>query len=132
METETQAAPASKKLYWTGWVITILVVLMLVFSASMKFIQPQPDFSAQMTKLQWPMSKAIMLGVLELAVTLIYLIPQTAVLGAILVAAYLGGATAIHVRIGDPWFFPVIFGVLAWLGLWLRDPRLRSLTPFVS
>jgi hypothetical protein len=98
----------------------------------MKFIQPGPDFEKNIAHLGWPMSKIIMLGILELAVTLIYLVPKTSVLGAILVAAYLGGATATHVRIDDPWFFPVIFGVLAWLGLWLRDPRLRALTPLTS
>jgi Mn2+/Fe2+ NRAMP family transporter len=74
-----------------------------------------------------------LIGILEIACTVIYVIPRTSVLGAILLTGYLGGATATHVRIGDPSFFgPVIFGVLVWLGLWLRDARLRALLPLRS
>ena len=69
------------------------------------------------------------LGILEVACTVIYLIPRTAVLGAILLTGYLGGATATHVRIGEPWFMPVLLGVVVWLGIYLRDPRLRALIP---
>ena len=72
------------------------------------------------------------LGILEFAVAAIYLIPRTAVLGAILIAAYMGGAVAAHVRVGDPFVVQIGIGVLAWLGLWMRDTRLRSLIPIRS
>lgn len=72
------------------------------------------------------------LGIVELACVVIYLIPQTAVLGAILLTAYLGGATATHVRISDAFFIPIIVGMLIWLGLYLRDGRIRELLPLRS
>jgi hypothetical protein len=79
------------------------------------------------------MSLALGLGITEVACTIIYLIPRTAVLGAILLTGYFGGATATHVRVGDPSFVgPVVLGVLVWLGLFLRDDRLRALIPLRS
>jgi hypothetical protein len=67
--------------------------------------------------------------IIEILCVILYAIPQTAVLGAILLTGYLGGAVATHVHAGEPWFFPVIMGVIVWLGLVLRDPRLRELAP---
>jgi hypothetical protein len=81
-----------------------------------------------MDKLGIPLSLLPAIAVLEITVTLIYLIPRTSFLGAILLTGYLGGATFTHLRVGDPWFFPVIVGVLAWLGLALRQPMIFSLT----
>ena len=72
------------------------------------------------------------LGILELACMIIFLIPRTAVLGAILLTAYLGGATATHVRIGDPFIFPVVTGMFIWLAMFLRDARIRALIPLRS
>ena len=120
--------PASRKALWAGRVISALPVLMLLMSAAMKFAKPAAVVEG-FTKLGWPERLALGLGVLELAVTVLYVIPRTAVLGAILVTGYLGGAVATHVRVGDPFIAPVILGVLAWLGLYLRDPRLRALVP---
>ena len=79
----------------------------------------------------WPTSVALVVAVLELGSLALYLIPQTAVLGAILLTGYLGGAVATHVRIGEYWqcWIPVAFGVLVWLGLFLRDARVRALIP---
>lgn len=74
----------------------------------------------------------IALGVTELACTLIYVVPQTATLGAILLTGYLGGAIATHVRIADPFWGPAVGGILVWLGLFLREPRLRKLIPLRS
>jgi hypothetical protein len=79
----------------------------------------------------YPSSLAPTILALEIGCTVIYAIPQTTVLGAILMTGYLGGAVATHVRIGEPiWYFPVLFGVIAWLGLFLRDRQLRALVPF--
>ena len=112
-----------------GWIIGILPVLLLLFSASMKFAKAHQAYEG-MHKLEWPDHFLLRLGVIELTCTLIYLFPPTAVLGAILLTGYLGGATASHMRVSDPQFFmPVVCGILLWLGLYLRDPRLRALTP---
>lgn len=82
------------------------------------------------TKFGYPESLLRVLGIVELTCTIIYLIPRTAVLGAILLTGYLGGATATHARVSDPSFvMPVICGVLIWLGLYLRDLRVRALIP---
>lgn len=104
---------------------------MLLFSASMKF-GSSPDMTKGFEHLGWPLHLAVPLGVLELACALLYLIPRTAVLGAILIAGYMGGAIATHVRIGEPFFMQAGFGVVMWLGLYLRDPRLRALIPLRS
>jgi hypothetical protein len=114
---------------WAGRVISSLVVLMLVFSGTMKFIQP-PGFAKQFGEdLGYPVDLAIPIGIVEITCVVVYLIPQTAVLGAVLLTGYLGGAVATHVRIHDNFAGPVIGGVLVWLGLYLRDPRVRALLP---
>lgn len=121
-------APASKKAFWAGWVLSILPALMLVLSAAMKFAQP-PDVVEGFAKLGWPLKLATALGIVELACVVIYLIPQTAVLGAILLTGYLGGATAAHVRLEEQFLMPILLGVMVWGGLCLREPRLRVLLP---
>ena len=129
MSSESPAAP-SKTLIWIGRVISALPVLGLTMSAVMKFQQP-PDMAKDFARLGWPMDLAVTLGIIEAVCVLLYVVPQTSVLGAILLTGYLGGAVATHVRISDPiWFPPVIMGVLIWLGLLLRDARLRPLLPF--
>jgi hypothetical protein len=112
----------------TGWILSVVPCLLLLFSAAMKFARP-PAVLEGTTKLGWPDRLALALGILELACTVLYLIPRTAVLGAILLTGYLGGATATHVRIGDPFVMTVVLGVVLWLGLYLREPRLRALLP---
>lgn len=121
-------APVSKKMLWAGRIVSAVPVLMLVMSAAMKFAKPQQVVDT-FNNLGWPESLALYLGVVEIACTVIYVIPQTAVLGAVLVTGYLGGAIATHVRIGEQFIPPVILGVLVWGGLWLRDLRVRSLLP---
>lgn len=111
----------------TGWVLTGLVGLfMIVVSASGKFID-FPGKEEMMGKLRMPLSLLPAIGVLEIAVTIIYLIPRTSFLGAILMTAYLGGAVCTHLLANDTWFFPIIIGVLAWLALALRQPMIFSL-----
>ena len=108
--------------------MSLLPALMLLMSAYMKFAKPPPVVEG-FTHLGWPEKLAFSLGILELVCTLIYLVPRTAVLGAILLTGYLGGAIAAHVRIGEPFITPLILGVAVWGGLFLRDQRLRALIP---
>jgi hypothetical protein len=124
------AAPASKKMLWTGRVISAIPVLLMVFSATMKLIKAAPVVQG-MPRYGYPESQIVMIGVLELLSCIIYLIPSTAVLGAILMTGYLGGATATNVRVGDPsYIMTVLLGVFVWGGVFFRDARVRALIPF--
>ena len=129
---DEKVRPASKGRLWTGRVMSGLVVLFLIPDAIIKFTKPAPVVEA-FNHLGWPLSLANALGVLLLAVTIVYAIPRTAVLGAILLTGYLGGAIATHVRVGDPLFthvlFPSYLGAVLWGGLYLRDNRLTALIP---
>ncbi len=131
MPNDERTATESTKMIWAGRIISAVPVLMLLFSASMKFVKPE-GFSEGLKHLGWDETTMTYIGVVEMLCALIYLFPKTAVLGAILIAAYLGGATATHVRVGDPFFIPVLLGMVAWLGLWLRDKRLRDLLPVTN
>jgi hypothetical protein len=131
MHPDTQPVSVSKKLLWTGRIISALPVLMLIGSGIAKVMKLAPVLE-EFSRLGYQQSVVLGIGILEIACALIYALPRTAVLGAILVTGYLGGATATHVRIGDQFFPPVIFGVLAWVGLLLRDSRLRPLLPLRS
>lgn len=128
MPSDTQTAPVAKTTLWVGRITSALPVLMLLFSGIMKLVKPE-QLVAEFGRLGYAETAALGLGILELVCTVIYMIPRTAVLGAILLTGYLGGATATHVRIGDPFFVPIILGVLVWGGLYLRDARLRALLP---
>lgn len=121
----------SKASFRAGWIITILVTLFMLMDAVMKIIKAKPavDNSPQ---IGWPIDLLQPVGMVLLISTLLYVIPRTCVLGAILLTGYLGGAVAIMLRAqapGHPFLFPVIFGVLVWAGIFLRDARLRSLLP---
>jgi DoxX-like family len=134
------AAPTSRSLrpfdraQLAGRVLGGLVVLFLLFDGAMKLV-PLAAVMDTMAQLGWPADAATarMLGLLTIACALLYAVPRTSVLGAILLTGYLGGAVATHARIGSPLFSHVLFGVylgaMAWGGLWLRDPRLRALIP---
>ena len=127
MPSAAQTAPVSKKRLWAGRIVSALPVLMLLFSGVMKLIKPAAVVQG-FAHFGYPESLAFSIGILELACTVVYVIPRTSVLGAILMTAYLGGATATNVRVGDPLFFiPVVLGMLVWGGLFLRDDRLRAL-----
>jgi hypothetical protein len=129
MTSDTQPAPASKAMFWTGWILTVLPALMLLFSGSLKLMKPD-DMVKSMDHLGYPERLLFALGILEVACTLVYLNPRTAVLGAILLTGYLGGAIATHVRLLEGQAaVPVVLGVLVWLGLFLRDARVRALIP---
>lgn len=126
--SDNHTVPASKAMVWAGRIISALPVLALLMSGTMKLVKAAAVVEG-FPKLGYPESLALPLGIVELACTALYVIPQTSVLGAILLTGYLGGATATHVRIGEPFFAPIVLGMLVWGGLYLRDVRLRALLP---
>jgi hypothetical protein len=128
--TMGSAPPTGRWMAWTGRVLSVLPVLVMVFGASTKLTHA-PQFTERWTgTLGYPESTATAIGLLELACVLLYVVPRTAFLGAVLITGYLGGAVATHVRIGDPGYVtPFVLGVVAWAGLYLRDARLRALRP---
>ncbi|MEO6379464.1 MAG: DoxX family protein [Caulobacteraceae bacterium] len=119
----------------TGWAITVLVALFLAMDCVIKLIDIEP-VKQTMTQLGYPITLDRLIGVIELACLILYLIPRTAILGAILQTAIMGGAIASHMRLGDPLFSHTLFGVylglLVWGGLWFRDARLRAMIPLRS
>ena len=128
MPTDTHMTPGAKAMLWTGRILSALIVAFLLFGGAMNLTK-SPQVVEGMKHFQYPEGLNLALGITMIACAIIYAIPQTAVLGAILLTGYLGGATATHVRIGEPFYLPVIFGMLVWLGLFLRDARLRALIP---
>ena len=110
----------------TGLVISWICILFLLFDAITKIIGERHTVEASQ-HVGWPVETLTPIGVVLLICTILYIIPRTAVLGAILLTAWLGGATAMNVRAGFPWWFSVVFGVLVWLGLGLRDQRVKTL-----
>jgi DoxX-like protein len=135
MESATQTAPTSTKNLWAGRIITALPVLFLLIDGVMKLFPP-PIVVKSTVELGYAETVIVPLGILLVTCTVLYAIPRTSVLGAILLTGYLGGAVATNVRVGNPLFthifFPVYLGVLIWLGLYLRDERLRALVPLTS
>ncbi len=123
----------SRKAIWAGRVLSALGVLFLAFDATLKVLR-LPAAVEGTTQLGYPASVLLGLGLLQVACLVLYLVPRTAVLGAVLWTGYLGGAVATHVRVGHPLFshvlFPVYVATLLWAGLWLRDRRVRRLLPF--
>jgi len=113
---------------WTGRVISGLVSLLFVFSGVLK-LKGGPELEKGMEFLQLRPEMTLPLAILELACTAVYLVPQTAVLGAILMTGYLGGAILTHWRVGDMVILHVAIGLLIWLGIYLREPRLAALIP---
>jgi hypothetical protein len=128
---EQPPSSTSKVQLWTGRVLTVLSILFLLFDALGKFVKPAPVVDA-FARLGIPISLSTSVGTLLLASTIVYAIPRTAVLGAVLLTGYLGGAVAIQMRAGSPAFetvFPVILGVLSWAGIYLRSCSLRKIFP---
>lgn len=129
-ELEPRAAGSAQRwTLWTGRVVSALPILMLLFSASMKLRGAPMMVDIFVHKLGYPESVVLGIGLLEVICTVIYAIPSTAVLGAVLLTGYLGGAITTHVRVGEPFVIPLALGVLVWAGLYLRDQRLRPLLP---
>jgi DoxX-like protein len=118
----------SGKVVWVGWGLSILASLLFLFSAFIKF-KGGPDMDQAMTHLGLPASMVLPLGILELTCVVIYLIPPTSVLGAILLAGYIGGTIVTCWRVGDPFIINIGLGLVVWLGIYLREPRLKELIP---
>jgi hypothetical protein len=134
MESRTQERPVSKGRLWTGRIISAVVVLFLLFDSITKVMKVRAVMEAS-AQLGYPANAIVTIGIILLICTVFYIIPQTAVLGTILLTGYLGGAVAANLRIGSAMFntfFPIVFAALAWTGLYLRENRLGALIPFRS
>ncbi len=133
MEAATQAAPAQpsqrKWVTWTGRVLSFVPVFFMLFAFASALLQPKV-MAQGMAHFGYAADRLPIVLTLEMAAVVLFAIPQTAVFGAVLMTAYLGGAVATHVRIADPgWPLAVISGVCVWIGLYLREERLRALVP---
>jgi hypothetical protein len=126
---ETNEIPKSQIL--TGRIISGFVILFMLFDATLKFIKPVEVIQTTVNELGYAEHHILIHGILAFTATLLYAIPRTSIIGAILLTAHFGGAIASHLRVDNPIFshllFPVYFGILMWLGLWLRNTKLRSL-----
>lgn len=128
------SAPARPWTFWLGWVLSGLFIVFMIFDGGIKLVPLQPVIDT-MTGLGYPVETARTLGIISLVCTLLYAIPRTSVLGAVLLTAYLGGAVATNLRVGTPLFshelFGVYMGLFAWGGLWLRNAKLRAIFPVI-
>lgn len=120
---------SGRRMYWAGWALSALAALGLFMSAGMKLTSQPQMLEMFVKKFGYPEGSQITIGLVEALCAVIYLVPQSSVLGAILLTGYLGGAVATHVRVQDPFISPIILGAVIWLGLYLRDGRLRDLLP---
>ncbi len=110
------------KLRIAGWVISVLMTLFLIGASAMGKFTDWEGKSEMFAKMGWDTAVMFKIGIVEVAIALLFLVPRTAFIAAILLAAYLGGATATHVRVGEPFIMPVVMGVIAWVALGMRDP----------
>lgn len=135
MVAESQSMASTKKMIWAGRAISTFVVLFLVLDSTMKLVR-LPMVLDAFKQLGYSPDLSVTIGALLFLCVVIYVIPQTSVLGAILLTGYLGGAVATNLRVGTPLFsnilFPVYMGAMVWGGLYLREGRLRELVPVRS
>lgn len=125
----TEVGGDSRRMIWSGRILTILAALFMLLDGAMKIVKPPQVLEAN-ARLAYPLSALSGIGIALIVCTLIYLIPRTSILGAVLLTGYLGGAVASNVRAGSGWFetiFPMLFAAMIWCGLCLRNRRLRSL-----
>jgi hypothetical protein len=124
------AGPRPTWFVWAGRLLTALPIAMMLMSAAMKIAAPPQVTEAFVGKYGYPERSLPIIALLELVCIALYAFPRTAVIGAVLVTGYLGGAVATHVRAGEPFIAPFLLGVIAWGGLYFRDERIRTLLPF--
>jgi DoxX-like family len=128
MESATQTGPVSKKMLWAGVIISALPAILFFVTGVFPFINPAAAAEGT-AHMGYPAHLGVVISILEIGCAIIYVIPRTSVLGAVLLTGYLGGATASHIRIGEPPVLPLVVAALVWLGIYLREPRLRSVLP---
>lgn len=128
MAAEITAVAPSNKLLWTGRIISGLIVLFLLLGSIFGIINAA-QLAPQAAKYGYREGAMLKIQITCIICALIYAFPRTSILGAILLTGYLGGATATHVRVSEPFFIPILVAVLAWGGVFLRDERLRALIP---
>jgi len=131
MQSATEVAPVSKTSLWAGRILSALAVLLFVFTAIFSLLKPAAAMQG-FVHYGYPESALLRITIVELLCAILYAIPRTAVLGAILLTGYLGGATATHVRAGEPPILAIIVGIVVWVGVYLRDRRVRALIPLRS
>jgi DoxX-like family len=132
VQTSVASTAVSSVSLWAGRILSAVVFLFMLFDGGAKVMRMAPAIEGT-ARLGYPASLVVPIGLAGLVCTVLYAIPRTTILGAILLTGYLGGATATQVRVQDPWFlFPVAVGVLVWVGPFLRDERLRALVPLRS
>lgn len=132
MALEVVTTKPSKAQFWIGWVLSAIPSLMLLSGGIFAWLRT-PQVVEGTAHAGWPPSLLPVLGSVEILCIVLFLIPRTAVFGALLLTAYFGGAVAAHVRIGETqWVVPVVFGIIVWAAMLLREPRLRALLPLSS
>lgn len=124
--TTTTGTPISKGALRAGWIISGLCILFFLFDSITKIIKEHHSVEGS-AAIGWPVDAVQGIGITLLISTILFIIPRTVILGAILITGYLGGAVAIMVRVGEAFYFPVALGVLVWLGLWLRNVKVRTI-----
>jgi hypothetical protein len=129
--SEASRAAQSRKMVWAGRILSGLAVFVFVFTFGFALLKPAMAKQG-FVHYGYPDAAMLPITIVELLSVALYVIPRTSVLGAILLTGYLGGATATHVRAGEPFFLPIIVGIVVWVGLFLRDERLRGLVPLRS
>ena len=131
MQATAEVASVSKKRLWAGWIFSWLALLVFALTAMLGMLNPAAAAQAS-AHYGYPDGSMTRIAIVELVCVLLYAIPRTSVLGTILLTGYLGGAISTHVRAGEPFYLPLGVGVIIWLGLFLRDARLRALLPLRS
>jgi DoxX-like family len=128
MNSDAQSAPAGKTGLWVGRVLSALPILLFVATGMFGLLNPAAAMQGA-AHYGFPEGVLLRVTIVEIGCAILYAIPRTAVLGSILLTGYLGGAVATHVRVGEPFYFPLIVGIVVWAGLYLRDARVRELIP---
>jgi hypothetical protein len=128
MEAKLETVAVSKTALWAGRIMCVIMTLFMLMDAVMKVVNPAMVREG-MAKAGYPPGSTVWIGLSLLVSTILFAIPPTQILGALLITAYLGGATATNVQAGQPWIFPALFGVFMWIGLLLCDGRLRRILP---
>ncbi|MFZ1132137.1 MAG: DoxX family protein [Terriglobales bacterium] len=124
----TSTAPPAKTSLWAGRILSALAVLLFVGTGLFSLLKPEVAAQASI-RYGYPDGAMLRIAIVEIACAVIYAIPRSSVLGAILLTGYLGGAISTHVRAGEPFVLPLVVGIVVWLGLFLRDERVRALIP---